>query len=168
MFVSEIWAKRRFKIFWVEMVKNGYGQSGHRTLKLAILQEWIDVMNWFFTYYCKFRKVKSCFDGRGQKYARPTSSWDPKICCSSRISVWIELIFCMLNMMQLFFVRPTLQSISLTSKCKSTAVIRVGPPVVARRVLWNRVCLPSNLPSYFLGIGSLRFSAFRHGAKNSC
>ena len=38
-------------------------------------------------------------------------------------------------------VRLTMSSISLTFKCQSSAVVLVGPLAVARRVLWNRVCL---------------------------
>ena len=33
------------KIFWVSMVKNGYDQPGHRTLKFTVCQELIDGMN---------------------------------------------------------------------------------------------------------------------------
>ena len=44
------------------MARNGYGQSGHGTLKLAVSQEWIDGMNWFFACWCKFRKAKSSFN----------------------------------------------------------------------------------------------------------
>ena len=33
------------KIFWVGVVRNGCGQSGHRTLKFAVSQEWIGGMN---------------------------------------------------------------------------------------------------------------------------
>ena len=45
-----------------------------------------------------------------------------------------------------------------------------GPPAVAERVPWNRVC-PSFCPSFrlcgrFLGIASLVFSKFWHGARN--
>ena len=42
------------------MVKNGYGHSGQRTLKLAVSQEWIDGINWLFGCFYKFRKAKSC------------------------------------------------------------------------------------------------------------
>ena len=40
--------KRWFKIFGVDMVKNGCGQSGDGTLKLAVSEEWIDGRNWFY------------------------------------------------------------------------------------------------------------------------
>ena len=44
------------------MARNGCGQSGHGTLKLAVSQEQIDGMNWFFAWWCKFRKAKSYFN----------------------------------------------------------------------------------------------------------
>ena len=44
------------------MVKNKCDQSGHETLKLTVSQEWIDGMNWFFAYWCKFRKAESYFN----------------------------------------------------------------------------------------------------------
>ena len=40
---TKIWSKS----FWLGMVENGCGQSGHGTLKLTVSQEWIDGMNWF-------------------------------------------------------------------------------------------------------------------------
>ena len=43
------------------MVRNGCGQSSHRTLKLTVSQKWIDGMNWLFACWCKFRKAKSYF-----------------------------------------------------------------------------------------------------------
>ena len=50
------------KKFLVGVGRNVCGQSGHGTQKLAISQEWIDGMNWFFAWWCKFRKAKN---GRG-------------------------------------------------------------------------------------------------------
>ena len=50
------------KSFWVNMVKNGSGQSGPGTLKLTLSKEWIDVINWYFACWCKFRKAKTCFN----------------------------------------------------------------------------------------------------------
>ena len=48
----------------------------------------------------------------------------------------------------------------------------IGPPAVAGRVLWIRVCpsfCPSVLPSEsFLGIGSLVFSETQHGVRGQC
>ena len=37
-----------------------YGQK--MTLKLAISQEWIDIMNWFCAIWYEFRKAESCFN----------------------------------------------------------------------------------------------------------
>ena len=68
------------EIFGVGMVKNGCEQSGQGTLKLTVSQEWIDGMNWFFAYCCKFKTAESYFnDGPGQKRTWSFSSWDPKI-----------------------------------------------------------------------------------------
>ena len=66
-------------------------------------------------------------------------------------------------------VRLTSYSISSTYKCQSTAFVLAGPPAVAGRALWNSIC-PSFfsccLSGCFLGIGSLGFSEFWHGARN--
>ena len=52
-------------------VKNGHGQSGHRTLKLTESKKLTDGMNWYFASWCKFKKAKSYFSdflaGHGQK-----------------------------------------------------------------------------------------------------
>ena len=57
------------------------------------------------------------------------------------MSLWTELVSCMLTMMQYFLVRLTLYSISLTFKCPSTPVVLVRTQTLARRVLWSRVYL---------------------------
>ena len=49
-----------FGFAWPEMC---LASPGHGTLKLAVSQEWIDGMNWFFAWWCKFRKAKSYFNG---------------------------------------------------------------------------------------------------------
>ena len=98
-----------------------------------------------------FQKLKSYFKfsgGPAQKWAWSFSSWDPKICW---ISLWIELIFCMLIVMQYFLVRPTLYSISLTSKYQFTSVLLARPLAVAGRIPWNRVC-PSLPPEICLDV----------------
>ena len=46
----------------VDIVKNGHGQSSHRTLKLTVSRGLIDWMNWYFPYWYKFRKAKSYFN----------------------------------------------------------------------------------------------------------
>ena len=41
----------------VVVVRNGCG-----TLITMWMDEWMDELSWFFAYWCKFRKVKSCFN----------------------------------------------------------------------------------------------------------
>ena len=48
--------------FWGVIVKNGYGQYGHETLKLTVSQKWTDGMKWVFVCCYKFRKTKSWFN----------------------------------------------------------------------------------------------------------
>ena len=36
------------KIFGVDMVKNGFGQSGHENSKLTLSQKWTEGINWLF------------------------------------------------------------------------------------------------------------------------
>ena len=54
-----IYIKNWSKILWLGMLRNGCGQSGHRTIKLTVSQELFDRMNWFFACWCKLRKAKS-------------------------------------------------------------------------------------------------------------
>ena len=69
--------------------------------EMAVSQEKIDEMNWFFACWCKFRKLKSYFNdflvAMVKKRAWPFSSWELIICW---ISLLIELIFWMLTVMQ--------------------------------------------------------------------
>ena len=52
-----------FMRYWPKCSKNFLGgQCGHRTLKLALSQEWIDGMKWFSACLCKFKKAKSYFN----------------------------------------------------------------------------------------------------------
>ena len=44
------------------MAKNECGHPGLRTLKLAVSQDVINVINWFLVCWYKFRKVKSYFN----------------------------------------------------------------------------------------------------------
>ena len=46
----------------VDMVKNGHSHCSHRTLKLAVSQEIINGINWFWLCLYKFRKAKSYFN----------------------------------------------------------------------------------------------------------
>ena len=65
------------------MVQKGCWNSGHGTLKLAVSQERIDRIDWFFDCWFEFKKPKSCFNsflGRlGQKWVWSLSSWDSAI-----------------------------------------------------------------------------------------
>ena len=50
------------------------GQSGLRTLKLTVSQEWTDGINWFFAYWCNFTQIKrwlSFWDEHVQKWVWP-------------------------------------------------------------------------------------------------
>ena len=116
----------------------------------------ISRMNWWneliFCTVVQIQESKKLFQWflgvHGQKWAWSFSSWDPKICW---ISLWIELIFCMLIVMQYFLVRPTLYSISLTSKYQFTSVLLARPQAVAGRIPWSRVC-PSLPPEICLDV----------------
>ena len=44
------------KNFWLGMVKNGCGQSGHWTLKLTVSEEWTGI-NWFFACWYKSMQI---------------------------------------------------------------------------------------------------------------
>ena len=84
------------------MARNGCGQSGHRT-------GCISTMNWsnelIFCMAVQIQESKKLFQwflgGSGQKWASSFSSWYPKICW---ISLWIEVIFCMLTVMQIWYL----------------------------------------------------------------
>ena len=52
----------RLKNIAVSMFKIGCDYSCHRTLKMAVFQEWIDKISWFLAYWYKFRKAKRCFN----------------------------------------------------------------------------------------------------------
>ena len=43
----------------VGIVKNECGQSGGRGLQLAVFEEWIDRINWFYAYCYRFTKIES-------------------------------------------------------------------------------------------------------------
>ena len=51
--------KRWLKILVIGVVKNGFGQSCEKTLKLTLFEEWIDGINWFFACWYRFTKIKS-------------------------------------------------------------------------------------------------------------
>ena len=46
----------------MDIIKNGCCQSGQENLKLTVSQEVTNRMNWFFAYWCKFRKATSYFN----------------------------------------------------------------------------------------------------------
>ena len=77
------------------------------------------------------------------------SSQDPKVCCTLRMSQWIELIFACWVWCNSFLLDQHWTLYLLTFKCQSTVVVLVKAPVAARRILWNRVC-PSSHPAVCL------------------
>ena len=107
-------------IFWVGMVKNGCGQSGHGNLKLTVPQKWTNGINWFFSSWYKFRRAKSWFNDFGVDAVK--NGHGLLILETLRMKLWIELIFWMLIVIQKFLV--SLVSYSLTYKCQgSTAFV---------------------------------------------
>ena len=81
------------------MARNGCGQSGHSSLKLAVSQDWNDEMNWFFAWWCKFRKAKSYFnDFWVDQVKNGCGHLVHETLKFVRVSLWIELISCMLTM----------------------------------------------------------------------
>ena len=56
------------KFFGVSMVKNGCGQSGHKTLKLTVSQKWTDGIKWVFACWSRFswfKLIQWFFGGHG-------------------------------------------------------------------------------------------------------
>ena len=110
----------------------------------------------------------------GQKWAWSFSSWDPKICCILRMSLWIELVFacrlwcnnfnCTLylwrlnaTLLQLYLLTPPPHPPSSCSNWKDPMKGSVK----------GQSILPScHLSMCFPWIGSLDFSKFQHGARN--
>ena len=90
--------KSGLKIFWLGMVKNGYGQSGLWALKFTISQEWSDGINWFFACCYRFTKIKSWskiyWMGMVKNgWVWPVWSWDSKTDCNSKLNKWKKQIF---------------------------------------------------------------------------
>ena len=101
------------------------------------------------------------------------SLWGHKIFCILRMGLWIELIFCKLTVMQLFLVRPTSYSTSLTFKCHSAAVVLAVSRAVAGRIQWNRICssfCPTTFPIVFyeLDHSFLWILSWCQGPSSSC
>ena len=105
------------------------GQSDHMTLNLTVSQDWTDGMNWLFASWCKSRKAKSYFNGFWLGAVIIAMVW-------SRMSLWFELIFCMLTVMQYFFARPTSFFVFLTFKCQSIAVVLVLSCTQNHKIDW--------------------------------
>ena len=103
------------------MVKNDCGQSGYKTLKLNVFQEWTVGINWFFHDATNSGKLKVASITFG--YAWSFSSCDCKICCILRLNWRIELIFCIMIVMQQFLIRLISYSIYLTFKCWGLNVV---------------------------------------------
>ena len=124
------------------MVKNGHGQSGHRTLRLTVSQEWINGMNWYFACWCKFRKAKSYFNDFWVGMVRNGHSNLVHETLKSAVSKEWLYEFSGFFSCWLWGSNFWLESyfIFLTFKCQSTAVVPVGPLAVAGMFPWNRVC----------------------------
>ena len=84
---------------WVGMVRNGCGQSGHKALELPVSQDelmkWTDLLHVGANLW-KLKPILLIFE-----WAWTFSSLDPKICW---MSVWIEVIFSMLTVMQYLYL----------------------------------------------------------------
>ena len=89
--------QKNFGLAWPEMGVASWSQDS----KIGCISR----INWcnelIFCMVVQIQKSKKLFQrflgGLGQKWAWSFNSWDPKICW---ISLWIELIFCMLTVMQ--------------------------------------------------------------------
>ena len=102
------------KKFWMGVVKNRCGQSGHRTKIdcISIMNRWNE-LNWSFTCWCcKFRKAKSYFSNYWvvivKIWAWRFCPFNPKICCILRkfmnwFWLWADLPKCFLGIGSLDF-----------------------------------------------------------------
>ena len=125
-----------------------------------------------FTCQHKFRKVKSYFSdfwvgmvksGHGHYFTRPYKIYHKE--WANELSWFFAWWLWCNNFWLGQYCTPYLWLL----KYQSIAVALVGPLVVAGRVNQGQSILPSYQLSWcFLGIGSLDFSEFRHGARNSC
>ena len=83
------------KLFWQSMVRNECGQSGYGALKGTSI--WNKLL--FLRTGTNSDKLKidsMIFEWAWSKMVKLFSSWDPKICCTLRMNLRIELIFWML------------------------------------------------------------------------
>ena len=69
------------------MVKNGCGQSGGRTLKPAVSEEWLDGRTDFLHVDTNSGKLKVDSMTFGWMWPRFVSSWDPKFCYILRMNL---------------------------------------------------------------------------------
>ena len=113
--------------------------------KLTVSKEWRDGIKWLFGCWYKFRKAKCWFNDflvrhgkSGQKWAWAFSSWNLIICCISRMSLWIEVIFCMLKVMHyLMLVRLISYSLSSTFECWGSVAVVLVVIVVIIMLLYH-------------------------------
>ena len=139
--------KRWSKNVGVGIIKNVCGQSGHGTLKLAVSQEWINRMNWFYACWCKFRKTKSYFSdfwvGKLEMETLEILKNGVLETLKSAVSQeWVYELSWFSACWKWFFacwlwilVKMASYSISLAFKCQSTAFVIVGPLPVVGSVL---------------------------------
>ena len=140
------------------MAKNGCGQSGHRTLKLTVFQEWIDGMNWFFTCWSKLRKTKSCFNNF---WVPVVKNWcgrlvhgTPKSAISYECIYQLNWFFaCLLWYNNFWLDQHRTLYLWLSNVSLLQLYVLVPAPSVAGRVLWNKIFPffhPAICPGVFL------------------
>ena len=140
------------------LVRNGCGQSGHRTLKLTVSQEWIDAMNWFLACWCKFKKAKIYFNdfwvglvknGHGHLVHETLKSAEWVYGLGWFFACWLWCNNFWLDQCCFFYL--WLLNASLLE------LYVLAPLAIAGRILWNRVCL-----SFPPDIGQGVFLEFDH------
>ena len=82
-------SKKLIKKFWGEHVQN----------LETLSQKWIDGMNLFFACWCNFRKAKSYFSNFWMSMVKNGHDYLVHETLKE-MSLWIELLFCMLTVMQ--------------------------------------------------------------------
>ena len=88
-------------LFWLVIVKSGYGQSGVWTIKITISREWNNGINWFYACWCKFVVIKRWLEmlGVGMVKNECGQSGQGTIDCISK-NTWNKLGFFMLVQIQ--------------------------------------------------------------------
>ena len=124
------------------MVRNGCGQSSHRTLKLAVSQEWINGMNSFFACWFKLKKAKSDFkdfwvclaqNGQGNLVQETLKSAEWVYGMSWFLACWLWCHNFWLDQHHTFYLWRL--NVSLLH------LYLLAPwYLIAGRILWNRVC----------------------------